>query len=440
MSNNFYTMLEKEWFYNSEEETLLQKYGSICLMVYSVLLRNLTTRNTFNFSIDSLCSTLLINKKDNTAMVNKIKDAIRRLNGELFIVSLDSNCNIKANFTKIDNKNTYYGIRINEPLKEKFIMVYDFEIDKLIKYSKGKKNSLNELITHYIFICNGFNGSEKEEGYKCYFGSMDYIATKTGIENSTLLSNNKIFNELDLLLIGNPGGNIEDKKYKNSSNIYARAENKIEFDKFIEIKKSTLSKKFAKDIDKKQQDKQRQLKQYINKWKTENGIEKWMDKDCLSEEQFEELHELEMKYFNFVTSRGKKLNNPKFLTIKRDGTIKNQYTSDAEHEEEYIEVNKPKGKGLFGAAKNKVIEPIEIPYEDRPDIFEVDADNDNWGEEEPSFSDDEILKIIESEYHDEYEYVESHASENDTVKNEIKEEYRKQYDFDNWDYSKPINF
>lgn len=364
VNNNFYIMLEKEWFYNGEEETLLQKYGTTALMIYIVLLRNLTIRNTFNFSIDSLCSTLLINKNNNSNMVKKIKSTIKKLNGDLFIICLDSNCNVQADLSKIDNGTTYYCIRIKEVLKEKFIMVYDNEIDKMITYSKGKKNSLSDLITHFSFVCNGFNNSEKEEGYLCYFGSLDYIEQKTGILKSTLLSNNKIFIEQNLLLLGNAGGSIEDNKYKNTSNIYARVENKVEFDKFIEIKKASLNNKFESKTGKEQQNKQRRLKQLINQWKKNNNIEEYMDKDDLTTKQFEELYNLEMNYFNFVISRGKELKNPNFLTIKRDGTIKEQYTSEQQQ--------------------------IDEEYTKEPDIFNVD--DDIWGEDVEISLKDEMVK------------------------------------------------
>ncbi|WMJ81233.1 hypothetical protein RBU49_02975 [Clostridium sp. MB40-C1] len=338
VNNNFYIMLEKEWFYNGEEQTLLQKYGTTALMIYIVLLRNLTIRNTFNFSIDNLCSVLLINKNNNSKMVKRIKNTIKELNDTLFIVCLDSNCNKKANILKINNSTTYYCIRTKEPLKEKFIMIYDSEIDRMIEYSKGKKNSLSDLITHFSFICNGFNNSKKEKGYLCYFGSLNYIEQKTGILKANLLSNNKIFIEQNLLLIGNAGGSIEDNKYENASNIYARIENKVEFGKFMKIKKSSLNNKFESKAEKKQQDKQRQLKQLINQWKKDNNVKEYMDKDDLTPEQFEQLHILEINYFNFVISRGKKLKNPKFLTIKRDGTIKEKYNPEgAEGESEALQ-------------------------------------------------------------------------------------------------------
>ncbi|GCD12722.1 hypothetical protein [Clostridium tagluense] len=362
VNNNFYVMLEKEWFYSSQEQTLLQKYGTVSLMVYSIMLRNLTTRNTFNFSINGICSILKVDVKNNSVMVKNIKNAIRMLNDNLFTVCSDSNCNQIENLSKIDNNNVYYCIRKDEPLKDKFIMVYDTEIDKMLTYSKGKKNSVSELITHFSFIVNGFHGKEKDgtegEGYLCYYGGMDYIEQKTGIENSTLAPDNKIFIEEQLLLIGNAGGSIEDNMYKNTSNVYCRYENKVEFDTFMKIKSAKLSSKFARQTDKEQQDKQRRLKQLINQYKKDNEIYEFDTKESLSEEQFNELHELEINYLNFVKSRDKELKNPKFLTIKRDGTIKEKYVPEELAEEEYIE---PTAKGKGSLASQRKTSPLVTP-------------------------------------------------------------------------------
>lgn len=368
VNNNFYVMLEKEWFYvpeeRKEEQTLLQKYETNSLMVYSIILRNLTNRNTFNFSIDGICSTLLIDKRSNNIMVKKIKKSIQKLNNNLFVVCSDSNCNNKADISKINNGTTYYCIRKNEPLKDKFIMVYDTEVDKMIVYSKGKKNSLAELITHYVFIVNGFKGmSEKEkkeekvvDGYACYFGSMEYITSRTGITTSTLMVDNKIFIEQQLLLIGNAGGAIVDNNYTNTSNIYCRFENKIEFDKFMKINKARVGKKFANAEDKVLQDKQRRLKQFINKYKKEIEVDENTTKDDLTVEEFETLHKLEKDYYDFVISRDKKPVKPKFITITQDGIEKELYVPEEEAEEEYIPPE-DKGKGLLTKSKDSHILP-----------------------------------------------------------------------------------
>ena len=431
VNNNFYVMLEKEWFYvpeeRKEEQTLLQKYETDSLMVYSIILRNLTTRNTFNFSIDSICSTLLIDKRSNTIMVNKIKKSIQKLNNNLFIVCSDSNCNNKADISKINNGTTYYCIRMREPLKDKFIMVYDIEVDKMITYSKGKKNSLPEMITHYIFIVNGFKGmSEKEkkeekvvDGYACYFGGMEYIASKTGITISTILADNKVFIEEKLLLIGNAGGAIADNNYTNTSNIYCRFENKIEYDKFMKIKKASLGKKFANAEDKILQDKQRRLKQFVNKYKKENGITKGDTMSDLTTKQVDELHILEVEYLDFVTSRGKEPVNPKFITITRDGVSLEKYVPKVEVEEEYIP-SPPKGRGSIGKKKDI---PIVAPV-DNTRVIKVTStktnkaviDFYNYIDQEPKepkydFSHEDCNEDNEEEYPDENDY--SNDDQND---------------------------
>jgi hypothetical protein len=354
--NDFYIKLEKQWFYNDKGQTLLHEHGDMALMIYTIMLRNLTSRNSLNFSVNELCDTLLkTSKSNNSILVNKVKAAIRKLDNKLFKVYTDSNCNIKADLKQINNNITYYALRMNEPLKTKYIMAYDSEIDKLIKYSCNKKNSVSELITHFIFICNGIKGilkktesvrkSKKDmEGVMCYYGSMEVIEERTGIKKSTLLTNNIIFLELNLLFIGNPGGNIVKGKYTNTTNVYARIENKVEFDAYMDIRKAKIGIKFKEKEDMEQQNKQRRLKQLINRYKQDYGIDPDMTKDDLTIEQFQELNKLETDYVKHVIGKGGKVKNCGLLTVNHEGETKLQYI---EASEDVIEVTPSDGWGTI---------------------------------------------------------------------------------------------
>lgn len=354
--NEFFVMLENEWFYKKEEdkevETLLEKYNSDGLMIYSILLRDLTIRNTIKFSMNDLYTTLLIDKNKNTRMVNKIKDTIKKLNNELFIIYVDSECKNKLELNNIDNNTTYYAKLKREPLKNNYFIVYDFEVSKLIKYAIDNKNKNKEdLISHYCFLAKSFNNNKEDENYGVCYPKLETITNRIQLSESTLLSNNEIFKDLKLLLIDNTGGNIEDGKYKNTSNIYARLGYEEQFNKALKSSREKISKKYDKLNTKAQQDQQRKLKQLCNTYKKQNNI---INMDDLDDEQFEELNQLELTYYNFVVGRGKKPTNPHFITIKRDGTIKERYIQEDEEDEldkyeDNIENESiiTKGKGLY---------------------------------------------------------------------------------------------
>jgi len=332
IDNNFFIKLEKAWVYNNEGETYLNKYGSIALMAYSIMLRNMTTRNTFNFSINDLCNTLLINKRNDNAAVIKVKQAIIELSKELYTICTDSNCNIKVeDLSTLDNGTTYYCISKHEVLKDKFIIVKDNEIDKLITYSKGKKNTLSDVIAHFIFVVNGFKGvSQKDlnegincEGHLCFFGSLDYISKNINMNEGNLLSNNEAFRELNLLLIESPGGKMKDGTYKSDSNIYARKENQTEFEKFMIIKKFALGKSNTNSIP--LQNEQRRLKQLMNVYKKSITKDVEITKDNISSKEFKELNKLEMDWYNCVIARKSSLGKPGLITMKLDGTMLEQF-------------------------------------------------------------------------------------------------------------------
>lgn len=359
--NNFYIMLEKKWFYNKEKEivldTFLQKYEKYGLMIYCILLRTLTSRNTFTLNLNDLYATLQIDKSKQWIITSKIRSIIvEKMNNNLFTICTDSNCNIpliididikddKTKYKNFNNDITYYCIRKEKPLENKYIMIYDHEIDTLAKHIHGKKKSLEDIITHYCYIVNDFTGKKKNEnesveneskeadpeGYLCSYPKLDTICEKTNIgSKSTLIDNNKIFIESGLLIIGNPGGRLEDEIYTNSSNVYARAKDTEQFNKFMEIRKKSLNKKYENVNDKKLQDSQRAIKQKINNYKKSQGFDNKTTINDLTNEQIAILHELELAHYNLTISRDKKQKQPHYLTLKLDGTLKLKCVSEGE--------------------------------------------------------------------------------------------------------------
>ncbi|WPC42930.1 hypothetical protein [Clostridium sp. JS66] len=363
MDNNFWVEVDKKWFYAPEgEETLIQKYGTLGFVIYSILLRSVTTRNTIPICVNSIADILLINKKNNNRFVNRIKNKIKDMNNNLFILCKDTNCNIPVEDI---NNSTIYFTKLNDNKDAPFMMLYDNEIDKLIEYSVGKNVSVEDLITHYSFIVNGFKGKkEKEEvpeGYKCWYGTFDSITNKIGLAKNTLVANNKIFQELNLLLIGNAGGKLdkENNTYENTSNIYSKFADKEYFNKYLEVKKGQINKSFQRNKDKKEQDEQRRLKQIYKNYQKKNNIT--CIEDIEDKEKFRELNSLELNYYNFVKMRDKdyKIRKSNFITIRTDGIIK---------------------ENDFNISN---VSPVEVA--------------DNWGEEEPKTDIDDMDNISDEE-------------------------------------------
>lgn len=346
MDNNFFVKLQKTWFYNKEEETLLEKYGSIGFTVYSILIRNVTTRNTVPICINTIANIILgENKKNNSRFIKKIKESILKMNNDLFTIYNNSNCSNPTDVDKFNNTSTYYGSIVPSTEKNGFMMLYDKEIDKLIEYARGKKISIEDLIVHYGFICNGLKGKKKEEvkdpeGLKCWYGSLESITKKIGLNKNNLINNNKIFIKENLLLIDNAGAKVSGKdEFENTSNIYARVEDKEYFNKYLEIRKGKVKKSYAAKSEKEGQDHQRKLKMLYKTYQKKNNI---FDRGDIEDiEVFNKLQKMELDYLNFARSRGRKpekLIDTNYKTIKRDGTPYKFYTGDTDELEDLDEI------------------------------------------------------------------------------------------------------
>ena len=68
MENNFYIKLENQWFQKDKETncTLLDELGAESLLVYSILKRDVTIRNTIKFNLNDIYKSLRIDKNKNS--------------------------------------------------------------------------------------------------------------------------------------------------------------------------------------------------------------------------------------------------------------------------------------------------------------------------------------------------------------------------------------
>lgn len=322
----------------------MQELGADALVIYSILLRDLTLRNTVKFRVSEILDVLEISTT-NTRMVLKVKETIEKMNEEVFDIYIDSKCKNKLT-NKLDNNTTYYAKLHREQLKNNFFKVYDDEIDKIIEIAKEKKMSKNELLAQFLYFAKSFGGNEKEDNYRVCQMKAETIAKYICTSRSTVLRNNTILEDAGLILVGNAGLRKEDDKYRDTANIYARTEHKDEFNKYLEQQKKTVSIQHNNKKDKENTDIQRRLKQKINNYKKKHDI------DNLSLEEWNELNILEREYVDFslkVRGKEKIKKGTGLVTIKLDGTNKEYYRDNVVSLEEKRKVmSTEEFEDLFG--------------------------------------------------------------------------------------------
>lgn len=389
INNDYFIKIGNSWFITKDEngeyqESLLEKYDSLSFNTYCIMLRTLTMRNTFNFNLKWIYDTLKIDYTKNTTQAKKIKDAILKMNKDLFTIYENSLCTIVHN-EDLKLNDTYF-CKCNQTLESKFFTMFDCEVDEIIDLEINNKLEKGTLLTQFAFICKSFGGQEKDKDGKeidtfgiCY-PSLDTIAKNTLICEKTILKNNNLLVDSELLLIGNAGMNIVDGDIKNVSNLYARPQFKEQFNKYLEKMKSAVSIKNNNTDKKAKQNEMRRLSQLMNNFRKNNKILEFED---LSDTEFEELNKLELEYFTLAKNEDgkvkKKSEGHRFLTITLDGKIKNRLT-DAEWEKREYQEQEEIYK------KHCVENSIEYVEDEDQDILD-------WGTEEPVFKEDKVVHI-----------------------------------------------
>ena len=152
MENNFYIKLENQWFQKDKETncTLLDELGAESLLVYSILKRDVTIRNTIKFNLNDIYKSLRIDKNKNSNMVKKIKQSIIKMNNKLYTIHSDSNCNEYIDIHKINNNDTYY-LKLNKLIEKNFFIVYDWELDQIINIAHNDSLSKAEIVSLFCY-------------------------------------------------------------------------------------------------------------------------------------------------------------------------------------------------------------------------------------------------------------------------------------------------
>lgn len=329
--------IENEWFLTKDKdgnykEGLLEEYESICLIVYTLMLRNLTTRNTIIFNLRNLYNILKIDYVKNTAMTAKIKRAIEKMSNGLFTIYTDSDCKKKLN-NEVDLNSTYYCLLSRGNLDKNFIILYDYEVDKIIDIEIGEGMAKGTLLTQMAYYAKSFGGDKEGDNFGICFPSLETIKKNTLLCEKTVINNNERLRTMGLLLYGSAGINIENGTRKDDCNVYARPFMQEKFDLYITKREKIVTYKNDKTENFVLMGKQRSLKQKINDYVSKLnklGIEDINDLFMAEHKgQYDKLHKLEMEYYDLVVNkRCKKIpRGTVLITIKANGEKCTPYDS-----------------------------------------------------------------------------------------------------------------
>lgn len=327
-NNQYFVKVNNNWFKTKDNEiSLLDKYNSLTFMVYVVIRKTLTMRNTFTFTLSSTCNALGIDRNKNSSMVKRVKESILSMNNDLYIIYNDSYC--KEKLDEDIELHKLYFCKSTYMLEDKFFAINDFEIDKIVDIERNNRLEKGTLFTQFAYICKSFGGQEKDkegndiDNFGICYPSLDTIEKNTLICEKTILKNNKLLADNNLLLIGNGGMNIVDDTIKNVSNLYARPIYEEQFNRYLEKVKSTVTIK-NNNLDKRaKQNEMRKLSQLMNNYRKNNNL---FETEDLTDIEFKELNKLEVQYFNLAKNKDgkvkRKVEGHRFLTITLDGKVK----------------------------------------------------------------------------------------------------------------------
>lgn len=328
---NNYIKMDNKWFAKENEDNLLIKYGHIGFMVYSILQKDVTVKNTIRFRIVDLLKDLKITT-NNSAMINKIKNSLMEMNEKLFVICIDGEYNNPFDKTKqLNNTTVYYLKLLTPPLENKFFILYEWEINRIIFIERDKRLSRGTLLTQMGYYAKSFGGTAKDkedkelENYKIHYCSIEAILKNCLLDDNTVIRNNKLLSENGIILYENPG---MVQYEKNATNIYARVEDKNYFDDYVKLQKNKIIIKYTGKKDKEQQNLQKSLKQKINNYKKSQGFNEHTTMEDLTEEQHTVLMAMEKEYVEFVkgrTGKDKIKKGTKLITLNLDGTSKTRY-------------------------------------------------------------------------------------------------------------------
>lgn len=228
MNKNYYVNIPKNIF------TGENKLSNEELVIYLLLYRHLTIRNSFIFTINKLLEFLRVSINQ-TKMKDKIKLILLNLQnkGMFKIYFRDKDVNILDDF--LSNCNEIYYAYLNENINYNIdcVKIYDKEIDRILEYCNGKKNiDKYKLISYFCYLTIGLNCNNGVYKPLPNQTIVDLSIGKKAIESySEILRNLKLIN-----FIGNYNEKVNGRLTHNLKYYYRFDSNKDILKKIEEIK------------------------------------------------------------------------------------------------------------------------------------------------------------------------------------------------------------
>jgi biotin operon repressor len=177
-----------------------------------------------------------------------------------------------------------------DSFEDNFTVIYDNEVDFLLKYCKSNKINKYLIINLYLYILNCINNNKQDEDYMLCYPSIEKIAEELNISENTVLKYIYILKENKLLYYNNVGYKIVNGEYKMTNTYYCRYENKDLLENKLNNIKQTKNITMMNKSDKIKINNKRSLKQKINKLKNKlNKTEDEIEKLKLLQEEYEQL-------------------------------------------------------------------------------------------------------------------------------------------------------
>lgn len=287
--NNYFIKVSNEWFYVKDGKSLIEQYNHCHFVIYILLLRNLTLRNTCIFNINMIKDLLLNEGTTDSRQINIIKDTLKSLHDNGIITLYLNNC-CTEEFIDFENNNKIYYAQINNQPKNNFFILYDSEIDVILNFCKGKEKrgiSIYNLLVYFGMVIKVINSKDKV-GY-CTYEVLQY---KFGFSADTISKFNEYLTKLKLIRYNNTFYDI--RSNRSLSNIYARFKDEEQFNIAVENRKKTIEANIILTDKKGVQDLKRSIKKKLNvRW------EKY-DNNFLTDKQINELEQLEKDYYNLI--------------------------------------------------------------------------------------------------------------------------------------------
>lgn len=299
-----YVFVNSKWF--AKENNLFSQYGSIGLSAYVVILRSLTVRGYYKFTLNDIYNSLKISK-NNTRLIKNVKEVLFKLNNDKYIKFFkDDKLSIESELIKFDNNSMIY-CSIEQP--NNFFKLYDNEVNIILEY--GSKQSINtfDLLAQFIFLSSLFGNKENSDNYKICYPSHEYIANSLKSTASTVMNYNVILANLDLLIYNNSV--INTVTGYNTTCVYSRYGDNMWLNKGVQVYRKIIESAILTSEEVKLKNTQRSLKQKLNIL-----YKKFGSVDNMNRNEYVKINELEQRYLNLVMQRGKKLDGKlKFWTI-----------------------------------------------------------------------------------------------------------------------------